>query len=155
VITRRDLVIVVIAAFLFGSTAGLLGGMVGARLLMSFGVEMANNRRPGGGFGRMRREDHDGPPPTPMVVERLSRALDLTPAQRESIAAVLDHSRARFAAQRDSLERQIERQLTPAQREQWRMMHEHPFVPGGPHPGPPGGPFGGGPEPGGPGPDHP
>ena len=154
-ITRRDLVIVVIAAFLFGSTAGLLGGMVGARLLMDFGVHMADLRRQPGGFGRMRGEGRDGPPPTRMVVERLSRALDLSPAQRESIGAVLDRSRARFETQRDSLEHEIERQLTPAQREQWHMMHAQSFNHGEPHSGLPGGPFDGGPGPGGPGPDHP
>lgn len=148
-ITRRDLVMVAIASFLFGGTAGLLGGMLGARMIMGWGMEMAGPMRGPGGFGAMHREGHDGPPPTPVVVERLSRALGLSPAQRESIGAVLDRSRARFAAQRDSLNRQIERQLTPPQREQWRMMREHPFIPGERHPGPPGD------GPGPPGPDHP
>ena len=154
-ITRRDIVMVAIASFLFGGTAGLLGGMVGARLLMGFGMEMAGPMRPSGPFFRMRHPSPDGPPPTPMVVERLSRALGLSAAQRESVGAVLSRSRSRFEAQRDSLEHEIEKQLTPAQREQWRMMHAHRFNPGERHRGPPDGAFEAGPGAGGPGPEHP
>lgn len=126
-ITRRDLVMVALAAFLFGSTAGLLAGMAGARLLMGFGVSMANQRhaQDGPSWRGMRRAPGDGPPGPPPILGRLANALDLTPAQRESIAVVLERSRGRFDAMRDSLNSQIEARLTPTQREQWRMMREH------------------------------
>ena len=121
-ITRRDLVMVALAAFLFGSTAGVLGGMVGARILMNVGMEMSRSmRRPSAPFWiRMHHEPPEGPPP---VLDRLERELDLTPAQRESIGVRLMRSRTRFGALRDSLDAQIESQLTPTQRAQWRMMH--------------------------------
>ncbi|MGH7740703.1 MAG: hypothetical protein ACRENS_01625 [Candidatus Eiseniibacteriota bacterium] len=126
-ITRRDLVMVALAAFLFGGTAGLLGGMVGARILTNVGMRVSGEMRPPGApFWRiMRRPSNDGPPGPPPVLGRLANVLDLTPAQRESISVVLERSRGRFDALRDSLDAQIEARLTEAQREQWRMMHEH------------------------------
>lgn len=124
-ITRRDLVMVAIAAFLFGGAAGIVGGIVGARMVMHLGRYMADPMRaPGGPYWGMR---HPGPPPggppgPPPVLRRLERVLDLSPAQRESIGVVLERSRGRFDTLRDSLDRQIEAQLTPAQGEQWRAM---------------------------------
>jgi hypothetical protein len=124
-ITRRDIIMVAFAAFLFGSTAGVLGGMVGARILMNVGMEMSRSmRRPSAPFwSHMHHEPPEGPPGPPPVVDRLGRMLDLTPAQRESIGVLLMRSRTRFGALRDSLDAEIESQLTPAQRQQWRMMH--------------------------------
>jgi hypothetical protein len=124
-ITRRDMVMVALAAFLFGSTAGVLGGMVGARILMNVGIEMSRSMRPPGApfWNLMHHGPAEGPQGPPPVLDRLERVLDLTPAQRESIGVILVRSRGRFDALRDSLDSQIEAQLTPTQRAQWRTMH--------------------------------
>jgi hypothetical protein len=126
VITRRDLLMVAIAAFLFGGTAGIVGGMIGARMLMRFGMYMAGPMRTPGGpyWDRRHPGPPGGPPGPPPVLRRLERVLDLSPAQRESIGVVLERSRGRFEAMRDSLDAQIEAQLTPTQRTQWRMLRE-------------------------------
>jgi len=143
VITRRDIVMIALAAFLFGGTAGLLGGVVGARMLMRFGTYMSSPMREPGPFWRMRQGGPPGGPAgPPPVLRRLERVLDLTAAQRESIGAVLTRSRSRFQALRDSLDREIDAQLTPQQRNEWRVLHPHPPSPmDGPRPGePPRGP---------------
>jgi hypothetical protein len=126
-ITRRDLVTVALASFLFGGSAGVLGGMVGARILMNVGMNMANHMAsPGAPFRLMMRRPSEGRPGgPPPALDRLANVLDLSPAQRESIGAVLERSRDRFDALRDSLDTEIEARLTPTQRVQWRMMHEH------------------------------
>ncbi len=110
---------VAVVAFLSGSAAGLLAGMVGAR----FAHELAFGLHGGPRWGEARPPGALGGPP-PAALRRLERMLHLTPAQSESIATVLDRSRNRFDALSDSLRAQIEAQLTPAQRVEWRALHE-------------------------------
>jgi hypothetical protein len=52
----------------------------------------------------------------------LERTLNLSPAQRERIVAVLDRARREQVAQRESVQVWIERELTPSQRERWKQM---------------------------------
>jgi Spy/CpxP family protein refolding chaperone len=54
----------------------------------------------------------------------LERTLDLSPAQRERIVAVLDRARHEQVAVRESVQVWIERELTPEQRERWKQMEE-------------------------------
>jgi len=84
--------------------------------------------------GRMFHHGPSGPPGTPsprMLVPRLQRLLDLTPAQAEAIRGEIERSRGDFSQVRDSLHARIERHLTPQQRERWRGM-ERERDPGGP-----------------------
>ena len=127
-IPRTQLVVALIAAFLFGTTLGLVSGIAGAHFMLGWSRGM-EHRGPME-FHRFlfppgRPGEPGGPGGPPMVVFRLERALDLKPAQRDSIASILTRSRGRFAALRESLRSEIGEQLTPAQREEWKRMERH------------------------------
>ena len=128
-ITRRDIIMVAIAAFLFGGTAGLFAGTVGMRVLMNVGMHVMHRVNPWDSHAGPPWGPHpgspDGPPGPPAVLHRLERVLELTPAQRESIGVVLERSRGRMDALRDSLDAEIEARLTPPQRAEWRLMQRH------------------------------
>ncbi len=136
--TRGQLVIALSAAFLVGSSVGVLGGIVFARfVLLPHHPMFADHAGPGPDFG-------PGPGPGPGAgpgagpgpgpggafppggperhLARLSRALGLSAAQRERLAAVMEQSHGEFDGVRDSLEARIARELTPAQRERWKQM---------------------------------
>jgi Spy/CpxP family protein refolding chaperone len=106
-ISKRELVIAVTAALVIGLALGIMAGMLGARYMSGM---------PGHG--------HHGPMgmggPAPLA--RLERALDLSPAQADSIEAIFDRARARFEARRDSIRSEIDAQLTPEQRAKWKQM---------------------------------
>jgi len=110
----RGLVIAIVAAFIVGCSAGMVGGIVFARFVMLPAAHVAGHRigpRPG--------PPHGGP-----MLEMLERGLDLTPDQRERIERILEESRHGYAVVRESTHAAIARELTPAQRERWTQMEE-------------------------------
>ena len=110
---NRGLVIGMLAAFIVGCSAGMIGGIVFARYV---GVPFAH-RGPGSPPGGRPR----GPGP---MLERMERDLSLTRDQRDRVEKILEESRRGFAQVRESTHTAIERELTPAQREQWKVMEE-------------------------------
>ncbi len=71
-----------------------------------------------------------GRPPGPPL-EHLVRVLDLSPEQRERIRTHIERMRDRNRAVHDSLRRAIESELTPEQRERWRVLQpRRPMDPG-------------------------
>ena len=119
-IPRSQLVVAAIAAFLFGTTLGLISGIAGAGFML--GLSHGGMRDHEMHRILLRERGMPGVPPEPPIVFRLERELDLKPAQRDSISGILLRSRGRFAALRDSLRHEIETQLTPSQRDEWRRM---------------------------------
>lgn len=107
-ISKRELVIAVSAALVIGLALGIMGGMVGARFMAGMP----------GHFGHHGPRGMGGPEP----LARLERALDLSPAQADSIEAIFERSRVRFEARRDSMRNEIDAQLTPEQRAKWKQM---------------------------------
>ena len=110
----RGLVIGMLAALIVGCSFGIVGGIVFARFA---GVPGAHGR-PGGP-----RQGGPGRGPGPML-ERLERELDLTPDQRDRVERILEESRRGYALVRESTHTAIARELTPAQREEWKQMEE-------------------------------
>jgi len=105
-----------------GISLGLIGGMLyahrsplGAHRGL-FGMAV----RPGGPTGRGLTD----------ALPRLTKALDLTPDQVERLRPKLEHSRAEFAAVRESLVSRIETELTPEQLARWREMRRAHAFPG-------------------------
>ena len=116
------MIVAVISALCLGVALGFMSGVVFSHhLLGHFGSH-------GEGYGHHGwRSFHRGPPgegpgvPSPRaIVPRLTRLLDLTPAQADAIRGEIERSRGDFAQVRDSLHVRIERHLTPAQRDKWR-----------------------------------
>ena len=70
------------------------------------------------------------PPAAHMLVRHLSRRLDLTEAQRTHLETVMRRRHERILAEVDAANAEIERVLTPAQREKYQKMRMR--VPG-PH----------------------
>jgi Spy/CpxP family protein refolding chaperone len=119
----------------------------------------------------LERHHHGGPPrgaiprgggPPPMFAEhsRIAERLKLTPDQRDSIEritahdrahadSVFHHTRGEMRAHLDSTMRAVEAVLTPAQRAEWRRIHQEMREREGPegpiHRRSPGGPGGHGP----------
>lgn len=137
--TRKHWLIALAAAFLVGCSAGALGGIVFARFMlmphrMELGVHDGPRPDGPGGPGHIGPDGAEGPggpggpagPPgmggPERHLARLSRALDLSDAQRERMRGHMEHSRGEFDGVRDSLEARITRDLTPAQRERWKQM---------------------------------
>jgi hypothetical protein len=109
----RGLVIAIVAAFIVGCSAGMVGGILFARFAMRPEAHMGRDERGRGGpRGR-----------TPLM-ERIERTLDLAPEQRQRIERVLEESRKGYGVVRESTHAAIERELTPDQRERWRQAEE-------------------------------
>lgn len=121
---RTAVVVALLAAFLFGSTAGLVGGFVLARWggpgfgppPMMPGMAEPRDGRPGPGR-RMAR-------PPRAVIALVERELGLTPEQSEQFRAALERQRMRMDAVHDSVRAEMERVLTPEQRERWSRLEE-------------------------------
>ncbi len=108
---RRNLAIAVVASFVFGISGGALGAIALIAALRASGPPWPGAPGPGPRFA--------GRPP----IERLmAEELDLTEAQRERIEVILDRARPRYAAVQESTRAEIERMLTPEQRERWRDL---------------------------------
>lgn len=115
----RGLVIAVVAAFIVGCSAGMVGGILFARSAMLSPTHTA---------GRYARPGPEGPrkggPPRGrgQMLETLQQKLGLSPEQRQRIEAHLEQSRKGYAQVRESTHAAIERDLTPAQREEWKKL---------------------------------
>ncbi len=108
---RRGLVIGILAAFIVGCSIGMFSGILFARFTpLPWGHPGHGAPRPGGPRGPM--------------LEMLEHDLDLTSDQKDHIERILDESRRGYAVVRESTHAAIERELTPAQREQWQSMEE-------------------------------
>jgi Spy/CpxP family protein refolding chaperone len=112
----RGLVIGILAAFIVGCSLGMVGGIVFARYAGMPGSHWAG--RPGG--PRQGGPQHGRGP----MLERLERSLDLTPDQKDRVERILEESRRGYALVRESTHTAIERELTPAQRDEWKQMEE-------------------------------
>jgi hypothetical protein len=109
---NRGLVIGMVAALIVGISLGLVGGILVVRYAGVPGAHRHDGPRPGGPRG-----------PGPML-DRMERDLALTPDQKDRVEKILEESRRGFALVRESTHTAIERELTPAQREQWKVMEE-------------------------------
>jgi hypothetical protein len=110
----RGLVIGILAAFIVGCSVGIVGGILYARFSGVPGSHIAGRegQRPG------------GPRRPGSMLERMERNLDLTSDQRERVEKLLEESRRGYALVRESTHAAIDRELTPAQREEWKQMEE-------------------------------
>jgi len=116
---RTAIVVGLLAAFLFGTTAGLVGGFVLAR---SGGPGFPPF---GGARHGMERFQRGGPMRPPRaVIAMVERELKLTPGQSAKFREVLERQRSRMDAVHDSLRAEMERVLTPEQRERWKRLDE-------------------------------
>jgi Spy/CpxP family protein refolding chaperone len=110
---RRNLVIAIVASFVFG----LSGGAIAA-----FSVIAALHAAVPQPFPR----GPEGPQPRfgggPPIERQLARRLDLTEDQRVRVHEILEHLRPRYAAVQESTRAAIEEVLTPEQRERWRQL---------------------------------
>lgn len=113
---RRNLVIAIIASFVFG----LSGGVIASIALITF--------LHGGP-----RFDAPAPPAPPgpgmhgPLQRMLAEELDLTDEQQARVEEILARTRPMYAAVRESTHAEIERLLTPEQRRRWRDHLEHEF----------------------------
>ena len=126
---RRNLVIAIVVAFVFG----LAGGMIGTLATISIvhhhggGPFFAGGRHPGErGGGDWRRDRGPGRPGRPgrPGPERVLSQLDLSEEQRTRIEGILDAARPRYAAVRESTRVEIDRVLTPEQRTKMKELEE-------------------------------
>ena len=114
---RAAILVGLLAAFLFGTTAGLVGGFVLARGTGPGWGPFAGAPGPGGP-----RFDRGMPRPPRAVRQFVERELQLTPEQSEQFRAALERQRARMDAVHDSVRAEMDRVLTPEQRERWKQM---------------------------------
>ena len=119
---RRNLVIAIVVAFVFGIAGGMIGtlGTIaamhhGGRPFFSHGKRVHVEGGPRGVRGERGR-----PSPERMIF----RQLDLTDEQRTRIEEILDSARPRYAAVRESTRAEIDRVLTPEQRAKWKELEE-------------------------------
>jgi Spy/CpxP family protein refolding chaperone len=112
----RGLLIGILAAFIVGCSAGLVGGILLTRVARAPWGHMGHGGpRPGG-------PGHAGGP-GPML-DMMEQRLDLKPEQRQRVEKILEDSRHGYEQVRESTNVAIERELTPEQREQWKQMEE-------------------------------
>ena len=115
----RGLIIAIVATFIVGGSVGMVGGILFARYAMLPKAHiMARGERHGPDGPRHGR----GPRGPGSMLEMLDQRLDLTPEQRQKIEVLLDESRRGYAQVRESTHAAIERELTAAQREEWKQL---------------------------------
>ena len=119
---RRNLVIAILAAFVFGMTGGVVG------TLATMTVARHHGHMPGmrGDHGARHREGgvRRGEPGQDRMLAMLDRHLDLSEEQRTRIEGIVESARPRYAAVRESTRAEIERVLTPGQRAKWKELEE-------------------------------
>lgn len=126
---RRNLLIAILVAFVFGIAGGVIG------TLGTIAVAHHQGGRPffagGGGrhdHGPMGRGPRGARGPRehgrPRMEAVLDRELDLTDEQRARIEEILDSARPRYTAVRESTRAQIDRVLTEEQRAKWKELEE-------------------------------
>lgn len=111
----RGLLIAIAAAFIVGGSVGMVGGILFARSVLPPEARMVERR---GGPPR------GGPRGPGSMLRMLEQHLDLTADQRQRIERIVEESRHDYAMVRESTHAAIERELTPAQREEWKKMEE-------------------------------
>lgn len=117
---RASIILALIATFLIGGAVGAVGGFVTAHVAArgwggphgGGGMRMEHGMRGGGAM-------RDGPGP---MLRHLEERLDLTPGQSRRIESILERQRGHMDALRDSTHAEIERVLTPAQRQRFRDL---------------------------------
>jgi hypothetical protein len=131
----KGTVIAAVAAFLVGTSLGLIGGVLLTRFVATPAFMRDGPGGPGGPgdvvFFR-RSEGRPGPRErVRMRVEGRDRfvfwiddKLNLDATQREQIHKLLDDTRRAHETDRDSLRARIERVLTPEQRKHWKEMED-------------------------------
>lgn len=129
--TKAMAALVIVAAFIGGVLAGVVGDRAWLMKRGKFHPERAMRFL------------------TPHAVERLDRALDLTDAQRKQVAEILERRHARIddvwkrvhpqlRVEIEQTNAEIEKILTPEQREKFARMKMHLRRRGGGPPHPPG-----------------
>lgn len=124
---RRNLIIAIVVAFVFGLAGGVTGTLATIAIAHHHGGRpiFAGGRHPGDA-GEWRRGRGPGRPgmrgrPGP---ERVLNQLDLSAEQRPRIEEILDAARPRYAAVRESTRAEIDRVLTPAQRAKLKELED-------------------------------
>ncbi len=146
--SRKAIVISLLAMFLSGAALGLMGGMLFVHHMhgLPFGpmgrhaAFLHDRPMPGdlGGPGGPGRPGGPGGPgmrghdPIRDLLPRLTRLLDLTPEQLARLEPKVRATREQFGAVRESLHSRIESELTPEQIQRWREMRERAPFPGEP-----------------------
>jgi Spy/CpxP family protein refolding chaperone len=122
-VERRNLLIAVVVAFVFGVSGGLVGALGAVSYFHRHGGPsryLHGPDRPGDPAvrGRPRRGGRPG-------MERvLHRELGLSETQRRQVERILDDARPRYAAVRESTHAEILRVLTPEQQAKWRELED-------------------------------
>lgn len=148
--SRKAIVISLLAVFLSGAALGLMGGILFAHRMHRLPFDGPGGRHVGlfahGPMGAP-GAPHDGGPVGPGghgapgmrgrdpmldLLPRLTELLDLTPEQLARIEPKVRASRQQFGAVRESLHARIESELTPEQITRWREMRERAPFPGEP-----------------------
>jgi hypothetical protein len=124
----RKWILGLIAAFLFGVTCGAVGAL---------GVVALYHQRPGpppflsadpgferGDRARKGRRGDRREGRRPPMERLLTRHLDLSDGQRAAVARILDSARPRYAAIRESTHAEIDRILTPEQRDRLKQFED-------------------------------
>jgi hypothetical protein len=120
---RRNLIIAIVVAFVFGVSGGLIGALGAVAFVHHRGgppAFLGGPERPGPRGERMR----PGRPGRPRMESILHRELGLSDTQRERIEQILDGARPRYAAVRASTHAEILRVLTPEQQVKWNELEE-------------------------------
>ena len=138
----RGLIIAMAAAFLVGTSTGLVAGIA----LMRFGLHEPPpfSMMPPWMHGAPRLPPGPPGPPEPpgpghlMLLHHLEDQLGLTAAQRERVMDILERVRDEREAERESVHVRIERELTPEQRRRWRDLQDRYETRWGRRPGRPG-----------------
>ncbi len=145
--SRKAIVISLLAMFLSGAALGLMGGIFFAHHMHRLPFDGPGGRHVGllarGPMGAP-GAPHDGGPrgpggpgmrghdPINDLLPRLTELLDLTPEQLARLEPKVRASREQFGAVRESLHSRIESELTPEQIKRWREMRERAPFPGEP-----------------------
>lgn len=123
---RRNLIIAVIVAFVFGVSGGLVGalGAIGWAHRHGGPESFLHGPRHGDGPDGGRRLGGAGRPGRPGMERMLHRQLGLSDEQQARIEQILDDARPRYAAVRESTHAEILRVLTPAQQQKWKELED-------------------------------
>ena len=121
---RWALVLSLVVALLLGCAMGFIGSVMLARATFGevppiFGQGRIGHHEHGGPGGP---KGSNGPGNHGARFERLVRALDLTPDQVARLKPRVEATRKQFDALRDSMHAQIDRELTPQQREKFKKL---------------------------------
>lgn len=118
---RRNLVVAIVVALVFGLAGGTIGTLATIALTHhGRGPFLGGDRHPGHRGGDRQRRG----PRRPRMENVLDQKLDLSDEQRARIGEILDAARPRYAAVRESTRARIDRVLTAEQRTKLRELEE-------------------------------